>query len=282
MKREANPAASPRALGVLVLLVLGGLAVGGRVFKDHSRLKAELATLRVAAQPADATASAPATEELARISAEIENETALKRAAEAKAIEIGKSLPPMSDVEWRSLGRVEELGQQAGDFLRTFSDAIGRMKAGQPLDDGDGNTFMQRMMGWLKRMEAIGEMEDDAPEIARLHTATLGSRLKLDAATQARVQSQIEREFTLLREAGLTRPQRPDTERDDWYLRRRTALNEATQRIEALIPAGQQQEFAVGQSLHLGTGLRTKSELGPDGHGSISMALDLPGLDPKF
>ena len=141
---------------------------------------------------------------------------------------------------------------------------------------------MQRMMTWLKRMDAIGEMEDDAPEIAQLHTATLGSRMKLDAPTQARVQQQIEREFILLREAGLTRPQRPAAERDAWYLRRRTALNEATQRIEALIPAGERREFAVGQSLHLGTGLRTKSELRPDGHGSISMAFDLPGLDPKF
>ena len=93
------------------------------------------------------------------------------------------------------------------------------------------------------------------------------------------MRQQIEREFTQLREKKLTRPQRPDEERDDWYARRKTALNEAMQRIEAQIPATQRQPFAVGQSLHLGTGLRTKSEVGPDGHGSISMGLDLPGLE---
>ena len=142
--------------------------------------------------------------------------------------------------------------------------------------------FMQQMMAWMKRMDAIGEMEDDPAEIARLHTATLGARMKLDAATQARVQQQIEREFTQFRDQKLTRPQRPETERDDWYLRRRTALNEATQRIEALIPAAQRAEFAVGQSLHLGTGMRAKTEVRPDGHGSLSMIFDLPGIDWEF
>ena len=187
----------------------------------------------------------------------------------------------MSNEEWRSLGRIEELGQQAGDFMRALAGHRERMKAGK-LKTEDQAGFGPEMMRWLKRMEVIGEMEDTPTEIARLHTATLSARMKLDAPTQERVRLQIEREFSQLAEKKLTRPQRPDTARDEWYARRKTALDEATQRIEALIPAAQREQFAVGQSLHLGTGMRTKTDLRPDGHGSVYMMIDLPGLDWRF
>ena len=285
-----------KALIALVLVMIAGLFFGTKVFREHRELTAELAALQAAHPPA--TASQP--DSVSDLGAMIESESALRRAAEAKAVEIGKELPPMSDEEWRSLGRVEELGQQAADFLRTFAERVAKIKQAAPKPDATntdslqqtpgGETvaedtdlaFMQQMMTWLKRMDAIGEMEDDPAEVARLHTATLSTRMKLDASTQARVQQQMEREFTQLHAQKLTRPQRPDTERDAWYLRRRTALNEAAQRIEALIPTVERQEFAVGQSLHLGTGMRTKSEVRPDGHGSVTMAFDLPGIDWKF
>ena len=279
MKPATVPALVPAALA---LTMLGGLVLGARLFREHRELDGELAILRAAQTSGVAKSALPPGSENARLSSEYENETALLRVADAKALEFGKALPRMTEEEWHSLGRVEELGQQAADFLGFFTGLADQAKNRQPVSEADNSRVMGDIVGWMKRLEAIGEMEDDPAEIARLHAATLSARMKLDAAVQERVQKQIEREFTQLREQKLTRPQRPDEERDDWYVRRKTALNEASQRIEALIPAVRREQFAVGQSLHLGTGLRTKTELKPDGHGSVSMGLELPGLNNVF
>ena len=55
-----------------------------------------------------------------------------------------------------------------------------------------------------------------------------------------------------------------------------------TARLAAEIPATLREQFAVAQSLHLGTGMRTKTDVRPDGHGSVNMSIELPGLDWKF
>ena len=208
-------------------------------------------------------------------------ESALCRAAEVKAIEIRTSLPVLLNDEWRSLGRVEELGQHAGDLLRSFAEDCARMKAEGEKSDIAGRFFYE-MTTLMKRMEVIGEMEDSPGEIARLHTSTLSTRLKLDAATTARVRQQIERDFSRLREEKLSRSQRPETGRNEWYLRRHTALDEATQRIEAIIPAAQREQDAVGQSLHLGTGLVTEFKAGSDGIERAYRRFDLPGIDWQY
>ena len=283
MKSPAGSApVAPLALGVLALVMLGGLVLGVRLFREQHDLAAELAALRAGESPDAAPSAGPQSHEAARLSAEIERESVLLCAAGAKAAEIGISLPPMSDEEWRSLGHVEELGRQAADFIRTFSEMTLRMSKGEPSSDADGAVFAQQLQAWIKRMEAIGEMEDDPAEVARLHTATLSTRLSLDAPTQAQVRQQIEREFKQLHAQQLTRMQRPDAERDDWYARRRQALDEATQRIEALIPPAQRVEFAVGQSLHLGTGLRPKAVIQTGRPDTMYLYSDLPGIDWRF
>ena len=53
--------------------------------------------------------------------------------------------------------------------------------------------MMGDIMGWMKRLEALGEMENDAAEIAKLHAATLSARMKLDATVQERVRRQASR-----------------------------------------------------------------------------------------
>lgn len=263
---------------VLALVLLAALGLGIAIFREHGKLTGELTALHSGEMPTARQNDGASSAESAALIAELANETALLRAAEAKTAELVKSLPPMSGEEWRSLGRVEELGQQAGDLLRTVSEAVARTKTGQPPGEADAGTLFLQMSAWMKPMEAIGEMEEDPEEIARLHTATLASRTTLDAATQTRVKQQIEREFTRLHELKLTRAQLPTDGRDDWYPRRSKALNEAAARVEALIPPAHRVEFAVAQSLHLGTGMRTKTHVFPDGHGVISTGFDLPGL----
>ena len=81
-----------KALSALVLVMIAGLLAGTKVFREHRELTTELAALRVAQSPAAAAQpDAPSPNET-----ELESEAALLRAAEAKAVEIGKSLPPMS------------------------------------------------------------------------------------------------------------------------------------------------------------------------------------------
>ena len=264
-------------LVALVFVMCAGLATGARLFHDKHALEAELAELR--SPPKQSAAGSQ--DESASLAAEIERESALLRAAEARAAEIGKSLPVMSNEEWRSLGHVEELGWQAGDLLRAMSETEERRKReGKLSAEEDMRTLNEKSAG-LARLAVIGEMEDTPGEIARLHTATLSARLKLDAATADRVQQQIEREFTQLREQKLTRPHLPEEQADEWYELRGKALDAAVPRIEALIPAAQRQEFVVGQSLHLGTGRRVILKWDSPSKGTTQMwvTYDLPGLD---
>ena len=265
----------------LVFVMCGGLAIGARLFHDRSALQAELATLRSQQNP-NGIANAPASGNgVASLVAEIERESALLRVAEAKAAEIGKSLPAMSNEEWRSLGHVEQLGWQAGDLLRSMSEMEERRKRGEKIGAEEARRASREEMEGLDRLAVIGEMEDSPDEIARLHAATVSARLKLDAATADRVRQQIEREFSKLREQKLTRPHLPETQADEWYVRRGKALDEAVHRVEALIPASHQQEFVVGQSLHLGTGRRVILKWDSPKQGAITMGIsyDLPGLD---
>src|SRR5688572_6318281 len=133
------------------------------------------------------------------------------------------------------------------------------------------------MMGWINRLAMVGDLEANPPEIASFHAATLQTRLQLDQPTTEKVRQQIEREFQQLQSLNLARPRRPEADQEQWYQRRNRALDEATVRVEALIPASQRQPFVVGQSLYLGTGMRTHTQIGGDGHGSITMGLVLPG-----
>lgn len=283
MKAGSAPTTAPAlALAALGLVMIGGLGLGVRIFREHGSLKAELAALRAAQSPGATEDHAPPTAESANLAAEIERESSLLRAAQAKAAELAKTLPPMSDEEWRSLGRVEELGRQAAEFIGSFSGMLERVKRQEMTNEFDEKRFFHNLTGLMKRMEAIGEMEDMPDEIARLHTATLCARMKLDDAMQVRVRQEIEREFSKLSEQKLTRPQRPATEREDWYARRKSALDEATLRIEALIPAAQRQQFAVGQSLHLGTGMTSNTSVLPDGRRSINLLIQLPGIDYRY
>ena len=272
-----------RAISVLALIFVmcGGLAIGARLFHERSALQAELATLRSQQNP-NAVANAAASDDgSGSVAADIERESALLRVAEAGAAEIGKSLPALSHEEWRSLGHVEDLGWQAGDLLRSMTETAARRKRGEKLSAEEGTRASVETTTGLARLAVIGELEDTPDEIARLHTAALSARLKLDAATADRVRQQIEREFIQLREQKLTRSHLPEAQADEWYERRSKALDEAVHRVEALIPASQRQEFVVGQSLHLGTGRRVilKWDSPKPGTTTMWISYDLPGLD---
>ena len=269
------------AILALVFVMCGGLAIGKRLLHDRSALQAELASLRSQQNPNAVANAAASSDAGASLTAEIERESALLRAAEAKAAEIGRSLPAMSNEEWRSLGHVEELGWQAGDLLRSMSEMEERRKRGEKFSPEEAGRTSRETMEGLARLAVIGEMEDSPDEVARLHAATVSGRLKLDAATADRVRQQIEREFTELREQKLTRSHRPETEADEWYERRGEALSDAVHRVEALIPASQREEFVVGQSLHLGTGRRVilKWDSPKQGTNTVRISYDLPGLD---
>jgi len=158
----------------------------------------------------------------------------------------------------------------AGSQVRTPADLVRHMTSVL----GYARTFF---VGGRYRADPLADL---SAEIARFHASSLQARLRLDGATTEKVREQVEREFQQIKQQGLARPQRPESEQGDWYRRRKQALDEASARIEALIPLDQRQPHAVGQSLYLGTGMRTNSHVGPDGHGSVTMGLDLPGIDP--
>ena len=267
-------------LVALVFVMCVGLVIGVRLFRDKHALVAELAALRSQPNPS----AAESKNDNVSLAAEIERESNLLLAAEAQVREIGKSLPALSNEEWRSLGQVEELGWLAGDLLRFMSEMQERRKRGEKLSAEEEARVPRERMAGLARLAVIRELEDTPDEIARLHAATLSARLKLDAATADRVRQQIEREFAQLHDQKLTRSHLPAAQADEWYERRSKALDEAVHRVEAIIPASHQREFAVGQSLHLGTGRRVILKWDSPSPGQITMSVsyNLPGLDQGF
>jgi hypothetical protein len=185
----------------------------------------------------------------------------------------------------RSLGRIEDLGREAGRFIEQlidFSKAAGGGVAGKQSQE-EMMRAMQSMMSWSASIEMIGEMEDDPNEIARLHATTIAERLKLDAPTAVAIEKQIAREFQELTAAGLVRSKRPaGDELAAWRERRADALHAAAERVESQIPAGQRQPWVVEQSLQLGNALFRDVKMGADGHGSIVFGVVLPGIQTKF
>jgi hypothetical protein len=153
----------------LILVMCAGLAIGIWLFYENHALKAELATLRSVPNQS----AAGSQNEKASLVAEIEHESTLLSAAEARAIEIGKSLPAMSNEEWRSLGHVEELGWQASDLLDSMSEIAKRRKSGEKISREEDSRISQDRTAGLARLAVIGDMEDSPDEIARLHATTL-------------------------------------------------------------------------------------------------------------
>jgi hypothetical protein len=258
-------------------VVGAGLWGNVRLMREGHVMRTEIKTLRDEPAPAQPGEDATTAAEIASLSRELAEESALLQKAETELTALQETVPAVENEELRSFGGVERMGLEAAEFLPQLANFMGR----NDLSDEETSRVMGTMMGWLNRVAAVGELEANASEIARFHAATLQTRLQLDGETTEKVRQQIDAEFRQLQSLNLTRPQRPDTDQDDWYRRRYRFLDEASARIEALIPPGQRQPYAIGQSLHLGTGMRTETHIGPNGHGSISMGLNLPGISPK-
>jgi hypothetical protein len=273
---------------ILTVLALGTVGLAGlwgnvRLIHERRALRTELATLRGEPLPIDSREEVAVATEITKLSGDLAEETALFQNAETKLAALQTTVPAVENEELRSFGHIEQMGLEAAEFLPMLADFTGRMKDGaaDKLSGEESSRIIGEMMGWLNRLEAVGELEGNASEIARFHAATLQARLQLDLPTTEKVRQQVEREFGQLQSKNLARPQRPEADQDEWYRRRKRALDEATARIEALIPPSQRQPYLVGQSLYLGTGMRTQTQIGADGHGSIVMGLDLPGIDTK-
>jgi hypothetical protein len=261
---------------------LGLAAVGGNIHLVHERrlMRAELAALRGEPLSLDADENVTAMAVITQTRREIAHEEKLLVAARDKIAALQKNVPAVEKEHLHSFGRIEEMGQEAATFLPELVKLMAAMRnpTGAKLSEEESARAMETLMAWIDRLEAVGELETNPDEIARLHGATLQIRLGLDGETRVKVEHQLKEEFALLNSRGLARPQRPEAEQEEWYRRRTAMLDEATARIEALIPASQRQKYAVGQSLYLGTGVRSQTTVGSDGHGSVVVGLALPGL----
>jgi hypothetical protein len=269
------------ALAALILTMGAGGWQSVRLAREHAALKVELEGLRGTPDAPQASDRPKRDSLIAQTQAELERESAQLSAVQAKVAEAEKALPPLKGEELRSLGRIEELGKSAGQFIEQMIHFATRMSApeGKKLSGEEQNKMMEEVMPWLEKVDMIGGMEDDPQEIARLHAATIAERLKLDTATAARMKDQITREFTDLVAAGLVRSKRPEGDGvEEWQKRRSAAVKDATGRVEALIPAGARQPWVVEQSMQLGVSLQKQVTVGADGHGSMNLGIALPGM----
>jgi hypothetical protein len=269
------------AVAGLISVAISGSWQMMRLAREHGRLTTELAAIHAQAAPAESEEESAFVTQIAALNAEIEQETARLADAQTQIAAMKNALPPMTGQVLRSLGRIEDLGRQAGQFIEQvidFSKAAGGPSARKQSEEEMTRT-MQSMMSWTATIETIGEMEDDPREIARLHATTIAERLKLNAATAASVEKEIARVFQELATAGLVRSKRPSgDELTGWREHRGDVLHAAAARIENLIPADQRQPWVVEQSLQLGNAFVGQVQMGADGHGSIVVGVVLPGV----
>ena len=265
----------------LGMVAVAGLWQNARLLHERHVLQADLALLRGESSPKAPDEEVEGAPQIVKLAGAIAEETALLHTAEAKLTALQKTVPSVEGEELHSFGRIEQMGREAADFLPLIAQFGRKSKdpTADKLSDEEWSSLGAKLLPWLNRLAAVGELEDNPADIACFHAASLQARLQLDAATTDKVRGQIAQEFEQIKRQGLVRGQRPENTQGEWYRRRKQALDDAAMRIDALIPAAQREPYAVGQSLHLGTGLRTNSTIGADGHGSISMGLDLPGIE---
>ncbi|HEX5176050.1 MAG TPA: hypothetical protein VFV83_03420 [Chthoniobacteraceae bacterium] len=268
------------AAAVLTLLAFAGFGVNIHLAQERKEMRGELTALRGKSLPADASERTREIAAIASLSRELASEEALLAEARQRSAAISRRVPSVEQEQLRSFGHVEQMGQEAALFIPQLAAFMKQMQnaGAAKLPPEESARMMNSMMGWMNRLEAIGELETNPAEIARFHAVTLEARLGLGGEVRAKVEQQLQKEFAELNTRGLARPQRPVEGEEDWYQRRNSALHEATQRVESLIPPGRRQQYVVGQSLYLGTGLRSQTTIGADGHGSVKVGLALPGL----
>jgi hypothetical protein len=268
------------AAAVLTLFAVAGFGVNIHLAHERREMWGELTAMRGKSLPANASERAREIAAIAALSRELASEEALLAEALKTSATISRRVPSVEQEQLRSFGHVEQMGQEAALFSPQLAAFVKQMQnaGAAKIPPDESARMMNSMMGWMNRLEAIGELEANPAEIARFHAATLKARLSLEGEVGTKVEQQLQKEFTELNTRGLARPQRPVDGQEDWYQRRNSALLEATQRVESLIPPGRRQEYVVGQSLHLGTGLRSQTTVGADGHGSVAVGLALPGL----
>jgi hypothetical protein len=191
-------------------------------------------------------------------------------------------MPEMTGEELRSVGRMEQFAQKAATLIQQVAElgALLKDKSGGSRKDEALDRAMQQMGQWASWLDVIAQMESNPQEIAQLHALTIAERLGLDQSTTARVADQIASEFTDLAASGLVRSERPESAEaaKDWNEKRSQALHAAAGRVEQRIPESQRQPWIVEQSLQLGNAMRHDVQVGADGHGSVSIAVVLPGV----
>jgi hypothetical protein len=144
------------AIAGLASVMIGGSWQMARLAREHGQLAEQLAPLQAQAASDAREDQAAVVTQIARLNAEIEKETARLADAQAQTAAAKEALPPMNGQVLRSLGRIEDLGRQAGRFIEQvveFSKAASGPSAPTP-NDGEMMRAMQSMMSWTGRRSA--------------------------------------------------------------------------------------------------------------------------------
>ena len=272
--------------GALILLCGAELWQVGRFRAEHEKFAAELSALRdsvLAAVSADQAAAldrriAEATDALTR-------ETARRTVAETSVKAAEAAIPGAKDEELRSAGHIEKFALGAAEWIESFvaaDSALHGSKGATAAEQEKALEFLKTMMEWVPKLTLVGEMEDTPADVAKLHASTITKRLDLDGASLAAIRDQIQREFTDLATAGLTRSHCPEVDAKEWRARRTSAIAEAAKRVEALLPPARLKSNVVAQSLSLGDAYFSQVQTLPDGRGSVNFGVRLPGLSWRF
>jgi hypothetical protein len=102
------------AVAGLISVAISGSWQMMRLAREHGRLTTELAAIHAQAAPAESEEESAFVTQIAALNAEIEQETARLADAQTQIAAMKNALPPMTGQVLRSLGRIEDLGRQAG------------------------------------------------------------------------------------------------------------------------------------------------------------------------
>ena len=267
-------------LGAAALWVAFASWQTARLAVENLKLEAKIAVPLDQTSPAAFVPGNPDPQEVASTRAELEAERRRLRIADSKIQELAAALAIEPEEELKSYGRIEVLARQGVEVLQGMAAVpeLQKIAATKP-DDPDSEAAMLKLMTSTMTLDVLGKLEARPAEIAELQAHALRELLQLDESTARDVRQALTREFTSVCEQGLDRPHRPAEEQEAWYVRRDRALAEAALRVEALIPVSQRKPHAVGQVLHLGSGMRSRPT-GTGEHRGILLYYEVPGLEP--
>lgn len=177
----------------------------------------------------------------------------LKREADAVAARLPAT---QADEIITSLGKIDDMGREAGGVLKELVAFVAHLKPGESVDAED-ESIPLRLMQLQGELPEIRSFESHPDEIATFQSNALRQALDLSPEATAKTQDLISAAFSNLATQHLTANDRPAEDDASWKQQRTSALQSLMSQLRPLLPVNgttNREKLSLMFVLNLGAG----------------------------